>query len=56
MTKVTVEKQKLEELQKKAAVLEEILGLIEDQYLGQAMAETEIEDNIPLADAKVALR
>lgn len=46
----------VEELQKKADLFDELVGVIEDKYLGSLMEETEGEKNIPLSKAKKMLR
>jgi hypothetical protein len=45
-------KKKLEELKVKASILDELVELIEDRYLGYLMKLTEKEKNIPLKKAK----
>jgi hypothetical protein len=49
-------KKKLEELKVKASILDELVELIEDRYLGYLMKLTEKEKNIPLKKAKKSLR
>ncbi len=49
-------KKKLEELKVKASILDELVELIEDRYLGYLMKLTEKEKNIPLEKAKKLLR
>jgi hypothetical protein len=49
-------KRKLEELKVKASILDELVELIEDRYLGYLMKLTEKEKNIPLKKAKKLLR
>jgi hypothetical protein len=49
-------KKKLEELKVKASILDELVELIEDRYLGYLMKLTEKEKNIPLKKAKKLLR
>ena len=39
-------------LQSKAAILDELLELIEDKYFGYLMGSTEKEKNIPLSKTK----
>jgi hypothetical protein len=46
------DKKKLEELKIKASILDELVELIEDRYLGYLMKLTEKEKNIPLKKAK----
>lgn len=55
MSKIEVEQKKLEQLERKASFLEELLSLIEDKYLGFLMEETEEEESIPLSEAKKLL-
>jgi hypothetical protein len=50
------DKKKLEELKVKASILDELVELIEDRYLGYLMKLTEKEKNIPLKKAKKLLR
>jgi hypothetical protein len=45
-------KKKLEELKVKASILDELVELIEDRYLGYLMKLTEKEKNITLKKAK----
>jgi len=52
---VILDKDYLEELQKKASLFEEILSFLEDKYLGFLMKKTEKETNIPLHKAKKEL-
>ena len=60
MTTATIKHQRnvanVEELQKKADLFDELVGVIEDKYLGSLMEETEGEKNIPLSKAKKMLR
>ena len=49
-------KKKLEELKIKASILDELVELIEDRYLGYLMKLTEKEKNISLKKAKKLLR
>jgi hypothetical protein len=49
-------KKKLEELKVKASILDELVELIEDRYLGYLMKLTEKEKNITLKKAKKLLR
>lgn len=46
----------VEELQKKADLFDELVGVIEDKYLGSLMEETEGEENVPLSKAKKMLQ
>ena len=46
----------LKTLISKAAILDELLELIEDKYFGYIMGSTEKEKNIPLSKAKKLLR
>lgn len=50
MKKVKIEKKKLQELEKKASFLEELLELIEDRNLVRLLKETETEEDIPLSE------
>lgn len=45
----------LEELQMKAALLDELLELIEEKHLGRLMERTEAEKQIPLKKAEKLL-
>ncbi len=49
-------KKELEELKIKASILDELVELIEDRYLGYLMKLAEKEKNIPLKKAKKLLR
>jgi len=49
-------KKGLEELKIKASILDELVELIEDRYLGYLMKLAEKEKNIPLKKAKKLLR
>jgi predicted house-cleaning noncanonical NTP pyrophosphatase (MazG superfamily) len=53
--KIVLDKKYLEELKRKASLLEEILAFLEDEYLGFLMEKTEKEKNIPLSKAKKIL-
>lgn len=48
--------ERIEELKIKASILDELVELIEDRYLGYLMELTEKERNIPLKKAKKLLR
>lgn len=50
-----LKKGRIEQLQVKAALFDEILEFIEDKYLGHLMKSTEKERNLPLAKAKKIL-
>ena len=60
MTTATLPKTKktseFETLRTKAAILDELIDLIEEKYLGYFMRATEKEKNIPLSRAKKLLR
>jgi hypothetical protein len=56
ISKKEAAKKKLEELKVKASILDELVELIEDRYLGYLMKLTEKEKNIPLKKAKKLLR
>lgn len=45
-----------EKLRTKAAILDELMELIEDKYLGYLMKTTEKEKNVPLSRTKKLLR
>lgn len=49
-------KEEIEQLQTKAAILDDIMEFIEDKYLGHLMRITEKEPNIALKKAKTMLR
>ncbi len=49
-------KKGLEELKIKASILDELVELIEDRYLGYLMKLVEKEKNIPLKKARKLLR
>ena len=46
----------IQKLRTKAALLDELLELIEDKYLGQMMQKSEKEKGIPFMKAKRLLR
>lgn len=46
----------MEQLRTKAALFDEMIGLIEDKYLAYLMKSTETEPSIPLSQAKKMLR
>ncbi len=46
----------MREFQMKAEILDELVELIEDKYLGSLMRLTEKEKNIPLKKARQLLR
>ncbi|MCD6550525.1 hypothetical protein J7K24_03200 [bacterium] len=54
--KVSLEREYVEELKRKALLLEEILSFVEDQYLGYLMKKAEKEKNISISKAKKRLR
>lgn len=54
--KVVLDREYLENLQKKASFLEELLSFVEDKYLGNLMGKTEKEENISLPKAKQVLK
>jgi hypothetical protein len=54
--KVLLDRDYLETLRRKASFSEEILAFIEDRYFGYLMEKTEEEKNIPLSQAKKALK
>jgi len=54
--KVSLEREYVEELERKAFLLEEILSFVEDQYLGYLMKKAEKEKNISISKAKKRLR
>ena len=49
--KVVLDKEYVENLEKKASFLEELLSFVEDKYLGDLMEKTEEEENISLSEA-----
>ncbi len=49
-------KEEVKQLQIKAAILDELLEVIEDKYFGYLMQLVEKEPNIPLSKAKKLLR
>lgn len=53
--KIILDREYIEELKRKAFLFEEILSLLEDEYLGHLMRKTEKEENIPLSKAKKIL-
>lgn len=53
--KIILDRQSIEELKIKAFLFDEILSLLEDEYLGYLMEKTEKEENIPLSKAKKIL-
>ena len=52
---VILDRNYLEELEKKASIFEEILSFLEDKYLGNLMEKTEREENISFVRAKKIL-
>ena len=56
MLTITREKKEIEQLQTKAAILDDLMEFIEDKYLGQLMSITEKEPNFSLKKAKGSLR
>lgn len=52
---VILDREYVEELEKKASIFEEILSFLEDKYLGHLMEKTEREENISLFKAKKIL-
>ena len=54
--RILLDKDYLEELQRKASLFEEILFFLEDKYLGFLMKKVEKEENIPLNKAKKELK
>lgn len=54
--KGAINKEKIEQLQTKAAILDDLVEFIEDKYLGHLMRITEKEPNIPLKKAKTTIR
>ena len=46
----------IDELRAKAAILDTLVELIDDKYLGYLMKSTEKEKNIPLGKAKKLLK
>jgi len=51
-----INKKEIEQLQTKAAILDDLIEFIENKYLGQLMSITEKEPNISLKKAKTSLR
>ena len=54
--KRAINKKEIEQLQTKAAILDDLVEFIEDKYLGQLMNIVEKEPNISLKKAKTMLR
>ncbi len=54
--RIILDKEYLEELQRKASLFEEILSFLEDKHLGFLMEKTEKETNIPLRKVKKELK
>jgi len=54
--KVVLDKDYLENLEKKASFLDEFLSFVEDKCLGSLMKETEKEENISLSEAQKLLK
>ena len=54
--KRAINKKEIEQLQTKAAILDDLIEFIENKYLGQLMSITEKEPNISLKKAKTSLR
>lgn len=53
--KKAINKEEIEQLQTKAAILDDLVELIEDKYLGHLMRITEKEANFSLKKAKTML-
>lgn len=53
--KKEINKKEIEQLQTKAAILDDLVEFIEDKYLGYLMVTTEKELNISLKKAKTML-
>jgi len=54
--KKIINKEEIEQLQTKAAILDDLVEFIEDKYLGHLMRIVEKEPNISLKKAKTMLR
>lgn len=54
--KKAINKEEIEQLKTKAAILDDLVEFIEDKYLGHLMSVTEKEPNISLKKAKTMLR
>jgi len=54
--KVEVSKERIKNLEEKAATLDDLLSLVEDRYLGKLMEKTEGETEITLSEAKQELK
>lgn len=54
--KVFLDKKYVENLEKKASFLEELLSFVEDKYLGDLMEKTEEEEDISLSEAEKFLK
>lgn len=52
---VILDREYVEELEKKASIFEGILSFLEDKYFGYLMEKTEKEENISLSKAKKIL-
>lgn len=53
--RILLDREYLEELERKASLFEEILSFLEDKHLGFLMKESEKEKNISLRKAKKEL-
>lgn len=53
--RITLDREYVEDLEKKASAFEEILSFLEDKCFGNLMERTEKESNISLAKAKNSL-
>lgn len=61
MTTATISKnlikaKKIEQLQKKAALFDELIAFLEDKYMGYLMEFVEKEKNLPILKAKKSMR
>ena len=54
--KKAINKKEIEQLQTKAAILDDLVEFIEDKYLGHLMRVAEKEPNISFKKAKAMLR
>ena len=54
--KKIINKEEIEQLQTKAAILDDLVEFIEDKYLGHLMRIVEKEPNISLKKARTMLR
>lgn len=56
ISKNLIKAKRMEQLQKKAALFDELISFLEDKYLGYLMDSVEKERDIPILKAKKMMR